>query len=83
MEKNNKEEEQLDKLEKLKIQDVYKVEEKPKIMVEYSDLLIVVPIGLKFIITQMVPVLNWQSLLLTPLLFTVLWLLQQMQDSNP
>ena len=29
MEKNNKEEEQLDKLEKLKIQDVYKVEEKP------------------------------------------------------
>ena len=32
MEKNNKEEEQLDKLEKLKIQDVYKVEEKPKII---------------------------------------------------
>ena len=32
MEKNNKEEEKLDKLEKLKIQDVYKVEEKPKII---------------------------------------------------
>ena len=32
MEKNNKDEEQLDKLEKLKIQDVYKVEEKPKII---------------------------------------------------
>ena len=32
MEKNNKEEEHLDKLEKLKIQDVYKVEEKPKII---------------------------------------------------
>ena len=32
MGKDNKNEEQLDKLEKLKIQDVYKVEEKPKII---------------------------------------------------
>ena len=32
MRKDNKNEEKLDKLEKLKIQDVYKVEEKPKII---------------------------------------------------